>query len=49
MIIGFRSICYFTDGFVGVLDVDDKWERIVLVKRDLCYNNNIQMLILNYF
>lgn len=49
MIIGLRSIYYFTDGFVGIVDVDDKSGKIVLVKRDLCYSNNIRMLILNYY
>lgn len=49
MIIGLRSICYFTDGFVGVVDVVDKSGRIVLVRRDLCYSSNIQMLIFDYY
>lgn len=49
MIIGLRSICYVTDGFVGVVDVVDKSGRIVLVRRDLCYSSNIQMLIFDYY
>lgn len=49
IIIGLRSICYFIDGFVGVVDIDDKSGRIVLVRRNLCYSSNIQMLILNYY